>query len=90
MMPVENGRWHVTVAGTAGHYPQLDEESFLQWARELADPSMYEALRVAVPLTPIRGYRTPENCLHHFERLRCWPSGGPMTFSVRNPSLSQR
>ncbi len=75
IIPVENGRWHVTVAGMAGHYPQLDEESFLQWAREVADPSMYEALRVAVPLTPIRGYRVPENCLHHFERLRRWPSG---------------
>jgi 2-polyprenyl-6-methoxyphenol hydroxylase-like FAD-dependent oxidoreductase len=73
--PVENGRWHVTLAGIGGHYPQLDEESFLQWARELADPSIYEALRVAKPLTPIRGYRTPENCLRHFERLQRWPSG---------------
>ena len=24
---------------------------------------------------PIRGYRTPENHLRHFERLQCWPAG---------------
>jgi hypothetical protein len=75
IVPIENGRWHVSLAGVVGHYPPLDEESFLQWARELADPSLYEALRVAVPLTPIRGYRLRENSLCHFERLRRWPSG---------------
>jgi flavin-dependent dehydrogenase len=41
----------------------------------LPDPSIYEALRVARPLTPIRGYRTPENRLRHFERLQRWPHG---------------
>lgn len=47
----------------------------MQWAHELPDPSIYEALRVAQPLTPIRGYRTPENHLCHFERLPRWPAG---------------
>jgi 2-polyprenyl-6-methoxyphenol hydroxylase-like FAD-dependent oxidoreductase len=72
---VDNGRWHVTLFGIGGHYPPLDEESFLQWARELSDPCIYESLRVAVPLTPIRGYRTPEIRLRHFERLQRWPLG---------------
>lgn len=75
ILPVDNGRWHVTLGGFAGHYPPTDEEGFLQWARQLPDPSIYEALRVAKPLTPIRGYRTPQNRLRHFERLRHWPAG---------------
>ncbi|HET8843741.1 MAG TPA: hypothetical protein VFN35_19920 [Ktedonobacteraceae bacterium] len=75
ILPVDNGRWHVTLGGSSGHYPPLDERGFLQWARELPDPSVYETLRVARPLGPIRGYRTPENYLRHFERQARWPSG---------------
>ncbi|MCG8348555.1 MAG: FAD-dependent monooxygenase [Chloroflexales bacterium] len=73
ILPIEHNRWHVTMGGFAGHYPPTDEAGFLQWARDLADPSIYEAIRVAEPITPIRGYRTPENRLRHFERLDRWP-----------------
>jgi 2-polyprenyl-6-methoxyphenol hydroxylase-like FAD-dependent oxidoreductase len=75
ILPVDNGRWHVSLGGFAGHHPPTDEEGFLQWARDLPDPSLYEAVRIAQPLTPIRGYRTPENQLRHFERLQRWPAG---------------
>ncbi len=75
ILPVENGQWHVTVGGFAGNHPPTDEEGFLQWARELPDPSIYEAIRVARPVTPIRGYRTPQNRLRRFERLPRWPEG---------------
>jgi 2-polyprenyl-6-methoxyphenol hydroxylase-like FAD-dependent oxidoreductase len=73
ILPIEHNRWHVTMGGFAGHYPPTDEDGFLQWARDLADPSIYEAIRVAEPISPIRGYRTPENRLRHFERLDRWP-----------------
>jgi len=73
---IENGVWHVTLGGMAGAVvPTDDEEEFLRWARELPDPRMYEAIRVARPLTPLRGWRTPSNRLRHFERLRSWPPG---------------
>jgi hypothetical protein len=82
ILPVDHGRRHVTVGGIGGHFPPNDEEGFLQWAHDLPDPSIYEALRVARPLTPIRGYRTPENHLRHFERLQCWRSGLIITGDV--------
>jgi 2-polyprenyl-6-methoxyphenol hydroxylase-like FAD-dependent oxidoreductase len=75
LLSVDNGRWHVTLGGMAGKAPPIDEEGFLQWAQELADPSIYEAMRIAQPLTPIRGYGTPENHLRHFERMQRWPTG---------------
>jgi 2-polyprenyl-6-methoxyphenol hydroxylase-like FAD-dependent oxidoreductase len=75
LLSVDHGRWHVTMGGVGGNVPPTDEEGFLQWAYDLPDPSIYEALRIAQPLTPIRGYGTPENHLRHFERLQCWPSG---------------
>ena len=75
ILSVDHGRWHVTLGGFRSHVPPTDEEGFLQWARDLPDPSIYEALRVARPLTPIRGYGTPENHLRHFERMQRWPTG---------------
>lgn len=75
LLPIEGKRWHVTLGGVAGNHPPTDEAGFLQWARDLPDPSIYEALRVAEPMTPIRGYRTPVNRFRHFERLARWPEG---------------
>ena len=73
ILPIEDDRWHVTVGGFAGHHPPTDEEGFLAWAKALPDPSIYEAIRVAEPVTPIRAYRTPTNRLRRFERLPRWP-----------------
>jgi 2-polyprenyl-6-methoxyphenol hydroxylase-like FAD-dependent oxidoreductase len=75
ILAVDRGRWHVTLGGMDGTPPPADEEGFLQWARGLRDPSIYETLRIAQPLTPIRGYATPENHLRHFERMQRWPTG---------------
>jgi 2-polyprenyl-6-methoxyphenol hydroxylase-like FAD-dependent oxidoreductase len=75
ILPIENGGWHVTMGGFANNPPPTSEDGFLQWARDLADPSIYEAIRVARPLSPIRGYRTPENRLRHFERMPRRPRG---------------
>lgn len=73
ILPIEDGKWHVTVGGFAGHHPPTDEAGFLEWAKGLPDPSVHEAIRVAEPLTPIRAYRTPRNRLRRFERLPRWP-----------------
>jgi 2-polyprenyl-6-methoxyphenol hydroxylase-like FAD-dependent oxidoreductase len=75
ILSVDHGRWHVTLGGMAGNIPPIDEEGFMQWARELPDPSIYESLRIAQPLTPIHGYGTRENHLRHFERMYRWPTG---------------
>jgi 2-polyprenyl-6-methoxyphenol hydroxylase-like FAD-dependent oxidoreductase len=75
ILPIEDGLWHVSLGGFAGHYPPTDEEGFLDWARGLPDPSLYEAIRVAEPVTPIRGYRTPQNRLRRFDQLARWPEG---------------
>jgi 2-polyprenyl-6-methoxyphenol hydroxylase-like FAD-dependent oxidoreductase len=79
ILSVDHERWHVTLGGMAGNIPPTDEEGFLQFARDLPDPSIYEALRIAQPLTPIRGYGTQENHFRHFERMHRWPNGFVVT-----------
>ncbi|WP_153531680.1 FAD-dependent oxidoreductase [Actinomadura macrotermitis] len=75
VLGIEKDQWHVTLGGFAGAAPPTDEAGFLQWARDLPDPTVYECIRIARPLTPIRGYRTPVNRLRHFERQTRWPAG---------------
>ncbi len=73
IMPIEGERWIVTLAGVGGDYPPTDEAAFLDFARSLRSPMLYDAIEGAEPLTPIYGYRRTENRLRHFERLRRWP-----------------
>ena len=70
---VEGNRWLVTLLGGGFDYPPTTDEEFLQFARTLASPIIYEAIRDAEPLTPISSYRATENRLRHFDRVTSLP-----------------
>ncbi len=55
--PIEGGRWLVTAAGVGRDYPPIDDAGFLDFARSLRSPILYEAIREARPLTPVVAYR---------------------------------
>jgi short chain dehydrogenase len=61
VVPVEGGRWLVSLLGGDGDYPPTDEAGFLAFARSLRSPALYEAIAAAEPLTPISGHRATEN-----------------------------
>lgn len=73
MLPVEDGRWLVTLLGGGRDYPPADEEGFLEFARSLPSPVIYDAIKEAEPLTPIRSHRATENRRRHYERLERQP-----------------
>lgn len=75
LLPAEGGQWIVTLAGTAGLYPPTEEDGFLEFARQLSDPILYNAIRKAEPVSPVFGYRRTENQWRHYERLKNWPGG---------------
>ena len=75
VQPIEQGRFMVTLLGLGRDYPPVDEAGFLDFARSLRSPLVYEFLRNATPLTPIAGARQTENRWRHFERLGRWPNG---------------
>jgi 2-polyprenyl-6-methoxyphenol hydroxylase-like FAD-dependent oxidoreductase len=72
---LEGNRWIVTLAGAPRDYPPTDEAGFLEFARTLASPKLYEAIKDAQPLSPIYGFRKTENHLRYYERLARWPEG---------------
>ncbi len=69
-LPVEGGKqWQFTLIGMAGDYSATDEEGFMEFARSLPDPKMYEILQEYKPITPIVGYRRAENRMRHYEQM---------------------
>jgi 2-polyprenyl-6-methoxyphenol hydroxylase-like FAD-dependent oxidoreductase len=70
---VEENRWIATLVGVGRDYPPTDEAGFLDFARTMRSPVVYEVLKDAKPLSPIYGYRRTENRLRHYEKLSHLP-----------------
>ncbi len=73
LYPVEGDRWVVTVGGIGRDYPPTDPDGFLDFARNLRTPIIYEAIKDAEPLSPVYGYRRTENRRLHYEQLSRMP-----------------
>ncbi len=70
MVPIENKRFIVTLAGTNGDYPPTDEVGMIEFASTVGVPGLVDWLRAARPLGPIYGFRFEQNRLRHFERCK--------------------
>ena len=70
---VEGNRWLVTLVGGGRDYPPSDEAGFLEFARSLPIPIIYDAISSTEPLTPIKTHRGTENRLRHFDRAKQLP-----------------
>lgn len=71
--PIEEGRWMCSLAAMGGERPPLDHDGFLEYARTLRDPLLYQVLRDARPVTKVHGSGRTENRRRHYEKLRRWP-----------------
>lgn len=75
VMPVEGGRWMVTLTGMDGDYPPTDEAAYQAFAATVPVPGFAAALAQAEPLTRPYGYRNIANRMRHYERLPRQPEG---------------
>jgi 2-polyprenyl-6-methoxyphenol hydroxylase-like FAD-dependent oxidoreductase len=75
IFPIEGNRWGVILSGISRDYPPTDETEFMEFARSLRTPEIYEFLKQAKPISPIYGYRGTENCWRHYEKLSRIPDG---------------
>jgi 2-polyprenyl-6-methoxyphenol hydroxylase-like FAD-dependent oxidoreductase len=66
---VEGERWLVSLWGGSKDYPPNDEAGFLDFARSLRTPLLFETIRQAEPLTAISSFRSAENRLRQFDQL---------------------
>ncbi|MCB0169358.1 MAG: FAD-dependent monooxygenase [Anaerolineae bacterium] len=92
IIPIEGDRWQVTLVGMGRDYPPTSEEGYLEFARSLPVPQLYEAIKDAQPLTRPCGYRSTENRLRHYDKLPRYLEGflvmGDAVFAL-NPVYAQ-
>ncbi|WP_257460961.1 FAD-dependent oxidoreductase [Archangium lipolyticum] len=73
---IEDNRWLVLVGGWLGEcLTTAEDAAFLEFARGLPQPHLYEAIKNAEPLGPIHLYRFPHNQRRHYERMSRFPEG---------------
>ncbi|MGZ3142674.1 NAD(P)/FAD-dependent oxidoreductase [Lentzea chajnantorensis] len=75
LLPIEGGRWLVTLSGTRGGEPTTDESRFVDFARSVRNPVVGDLIADAEPLTPVYGAHGTANRRLFFERLKSWPTG---------------
>lgn len=73
LFKVEDNRWLVTLIGRGGETPPGDEVGFLEFARSLRVSTIYDAIRDAEPVTPIKTHRATQNRLRRYERAKDLP-----------------
>jgi 2-polyprenyl-6-methoxyphenol hydroxylase-like FAD-dependent oxidoreductase len=71
----EGGWWMLSLGGYAGHHPPTEPAAFLEFARSIAPPHVFAAIRDAEPLTEPVTHRFPTSLRRRYERLRRFPAG---------------
>ncbi|MEV8531903.1 pyridine nucleotide-disulfide oxidoreductase [Streptomyces sp. NPDC051211] len=75
VMPIEHGRWLVTLSGTRGGQPTASVDEFENFARGVRHPVVGELIARAKPLTDVVVTRSTVNRRHFLERVKNWPEG---------------
>jgi 2-polyprenyl-6-methoxyphenol hydroxylase-like FAD-dependent oxidoreductase len=75
MLAQENNHWIVTLIGMFGDHCPSEEVGFLEFARSLPTPELYNVIADAEPRSEIRSYRYPSSLRRHYERLARFPKG---------------
>jgi len=70
---VEGGVWMISLGGYAEDYPPNDEAGFIEYAKSLPEPDVYEAILSAQPLSDVVGYRRTLNVMRHYEKMPRFP-----------------
>ena len=72
---LEGDRWMLTLGGILGDHPPTDPDGFLDFARSLQFPDIYQTIRDAEPLDDPVPFRFPASVRHRYERLDRYPDG---------------
>ncbi|MDQ3205308.1 MAG: FAD-dependent oxidoreductase [Pseudomonadota bacterium] len=75
LLPIEGKRWMLSLGGRDDDKPPGDEAGFLDFARQLRTPTIYNAIRDATRVGDIVRYVFPQSIRRHFELIQKWPRG---------------
>jgi 2-polyprenyl-6-methoxyphenol hydroxylase-like FAD-dependent oxidoreductase len=75
MMPLEEGRWILSLGARLDEEPPGDPEGFMEYVRTLHSPTIHDAVARARRVGDIARYRFPESIRRHYGRLDSFPRG---------------
>ncbi len=74
-LAMEGDRWMVTLFGMLGDHPPTDDRGFLEFARSLPAPDVYDAIAQAEPLTELIPFKFPQSTRRRYESIAKFPDG---------------
>lgn len=75
ILPVEGNKYIVTLYGFNKHYPPTDEQEFFDTLKNLRAPLIFDAVKDAQLVSPIKSYHKNKNVLNRFDKCKKWPKG---------------
>ncbi|MFK0289687.1 FAD-dependent monooxygenase [Streptomyces sp. NPDC090442] len=74
LVPIEDGRWLVTLTGSGTDRPSQRADAFVPFARRI-HAAIGDLIADAEPLSEVRVTRDTTSRRHHYEQLSRWPTG---------------
>jgi 2-polyprenyl-6-methoxyphenol hydroxylase-like FAD-dependent oxidoreductase len=76
ILPTEDpDKWLVTLGGVFGDHPPTDDAGFLDYARSLPVPDLYNVIKDLQPAGPILVHKLPSNLRRQYEHMSRFPDG---------------
>ncbi|TJZ51070.1 pyridine nucleotide-disulfide oxidoreductase [Streptomyces piniterrae] len=75
LVPIEGGRWLVTLSGAGNDGPSQHAGRFVPFARGIPNSVIGDLIADAEPLSEVRLSRDSANRRRRYEQLRSWPTG---------------
>ncbi len=72
---VEGERWHISLGGWLGDHAPADDQGFLEFARSLPSPEIYNIIKHREPLTDFSVHKFPANQRRFYEKMKRFPEG---------------
>ncbi|MBD1916178.1 MULTISPECIES: FAD-binding monooxygenase [Cyanophyceae] len=74
-LPIEDGRWIVTLSGRQGAPAPTDTAGFLSFSQGLPAPDIAVIASHCEPLSAVYNYNFAASLRHHYEQLKRFPAG---------------
>ena len=75
MVAQENGRWTLTLISQFGPAAPTELDGFIEFARTLPAPYIYDTIRTAQPIGEAATYKYPASVRRRYEKLDRFPNG---------------
>lgn len=72
---MEDGTALATMIGWCDEQPPVDDESFLEYARQFPQPDVYDLLKHSERCSEFRRYQYKNSIWHRYDRMERFPSG---------------